>query len=320
MRDAMSDNKFDAEAESERISSWISETVRKTLKRRGAVVGISGGVDSSVVAALCARALGPANVIGLALPEKECSKESVKLAEDLAHRLGIRFEVEDITAALEGTGAYRRRNEAIRHLFPDFRDSDKAKLTIDASIYKRSGLNVFRITVIDEQGNERSQRPSVQDYLQIVAASNMKQRLRMTLLYYHAELRNYAVAGTGNKNEQDQGFFVKYGDGGTDFKPIVHLFKSQVYALAGYLDLPAEIISRPPTTDTYSAEVTQEEFFFKIPFEILDKVWSAHEKGLSDAEIGERCGLELDYIARIRSDLRQKQQTTQYLRLPPLAL
>jgi NAD+ synthase len=103
---------------------------------------------------------------------------------------------------------------------------------------------------------------ALREYLQIVAASNLKQRTRMSTLYYHAEMRNYAVIGTANKNEHDQGFFVKYGDGGVDIQPIAHLFKTQVYQLARYLGVPEEIQQRPPTTDTYSASCTQEEFSF----------------------------------------------------------
>lgn len=118
-------------------------------------------------------------------------------------------------------------------------------------------LNVFHLTIVAPDGDEKIKRLSIKEYFQIVAASNFKQRSRMVMLYYHAELRNFAVIGTGNKNEHEQGFFVKYGDGGVDIQPIAHLYKTQVYQLARYLEVPKEIQERTPTTDTYSATSTQ---------------------------------------------------------------
>jgi len=314
------DDNFDVQQTTGDIISWIQHTLTKQLKKKGAIVGISGGIDSSVVAALCVAAVGNSRVTGIALPERECSAESITLAQELAEQLGIPLLVEDITNGLDGMGAYERRDEAIRKLFPDLAATDKVKLTIDTAIYKRTGLNVFRLTVVDSQGNSRSARPGLEDYLTIVAASNMKQRLRMTMLYYHAELRNYAVVGTGNRNEHDLGFFVKYGDGGADLKPIVHLFKSQVYEIAEYLNLPQNIIERPPTTDTYSAEVTQEEFFFQIPFETLDAIWTAYENGTSIDEISNTLGKDTQYIQGIIRDIHQKHKTTEYLRAQPLKM
>ena len=90
------------------------------------------------------------------------------------------------------------------------------------------------------------------------------------MLYYHAELRDYAVLGTAQRNEHDQGFFVKHGDGASDIRPIGHFYKTQVFQLAEYLDIPEEIRTQTPTTDTYSAGSSQEEFFFRLPFEVMD--------------------------------------------------
>jgi NAD+ synthase len=179
-------------------------------------------------------------------------------------------------------------------------------------------LNVFRLTLVDENGVETSKRLKLDDYLQVVAASNMKQRLRMTMLYYHAELRNYAMVGTGNKNEHDLGFFVKYGDGGSDLMPLGHLYKTQIYRLAEVLQIPPGIVERQPTTDTYPAEVSEEEFFFRLPFATMDAVWHAVEQKISVDEIAKHLDLEKEQVQRVIDDLEQKQRTTAYLRLPPL--
>ena len=158
------------------------------------------------------------------------------------------------------------------------------------------------------------------EFREIVAASNFKQRTRMAMLYYHAELNNYAVAGTANKNEQDMGFFVKYGDGGVDVKPIEHLYKTQVYQLAEFLDVPENIRSRTPTTDTYSAPTTQQDFFFRLPFETMDLLWYAKENQVPAAEAGRVMNLSEEQVMRAYNDFARKRRTTKYLRLQPIGL
>jgi NAD+ synthase len=309
---------FDAQKIADNLAGWIRQQITVVLKKRGAMVGISGGIDSAVVAALCVQALGAQRVIGLALPERDSSPESLILAQNLAARLKIQFLIEDISAGLDGMGAYQRRDEAVKRAFPDYRQGDKFKITLQSNPLQESSLNVFRLIMNDESGNESSRRLKLGDYLQIVAASNMKQRLRMTMLYYHAELRNYAVAGTGNKNEHDLGFFVKHGDGGSDLMPIGHLYKTQIYRLAEVLQIPMEIVQRQPTTDTYPAEVSQEEFFFRLPFATMDAIWHAMEQGIPAEDISKHLDLEKDQVQRVIDDLEQKQRTTDYLRRPPL--
>ncbi|MFZ6018137.1 MAG: NAD(+) synthase, partial [Chloroflexota bacterium] len=243
---------LDARQETERISNWIRTSVLTDLHRRGVVVGISGGIDSSVVASLCVRALGHQKVLGILLPESESSPESKQLALQLAENLGIETLTEDISEALRGAGCYQRRDEAIRRIVPQFGEAWKSKITLPGSLLDEQTLNVFYLTVVSPDGEEIIKRIPTAEFLQIMAASNFKQRTRMAMLYYHAERKNYAVAGTANKNEHDLGFFVKFGDGGVDLSPILHLFKSQVYQLAKYLEIPSEIQQRPPTSDTYS--------------------------------------------------------------------
>jgi len=266
------------------------------------------------VLGLCVKAFGPEKVLGLMLPERESSPDSLTLAQGLADFFGIKTLTEDITPMLEGAGCYQRRDEAIRRLYPEYGAGWKVKITLPGSLLDDETLNVFRVTVISPSGEEQSQRLPVNEFLQIVAASNYKQRARMNMLYYHAELRNFAVMGTANKNEHDLGFFVKYGDGGVDLQPIGHLFKSQVYQLAAFLEIPAEIRQRPPTTDTYSAGSTQEEFFFRLPFEVLDLIWCGMERGIPAAVIAAELGITSGQVERVWEDIIRKQRTTAYLR------
>ncbi|GAB4524188.1 MAG: NAD(+) synthase [Anaerolineales bacterium] len=302
------------------ITDFIRTSVHKTLKRKGAVVGISGGIDSSVVLALCVRALGADHVLGLMLPEGESSPESAELAGKLAAQLGVQTLTEDITPALEGFGCYHRRDEAIRRLFPEFGPNWGAKIVLPGSLLESSTLNVFYLTVTDPHGQEHTTRLPPAEYLQIVAASNFKQRARMAMLYYHAEARNYAVVGTANRNEHGLGFFVKHGDGGVDLQPIGHLFKTQVYQLAELLDIPAEIRTRTPTSDTYPGGSTQEEFFFRLPFATLDAIWEGYDRGEDAAAIAARLGLETEPVERVIADIQRKQRTTAYLRQKTLFL
>jgi len=206
---------IDPAAVTEALVANLRHDVRQTLRRSGAVVGISGGVDSSVVLALCVRAFGPKRVLGVMMPEKDSSRDSLVLARKLAGRFEVETVVEDMTGALIGFGCYDRRDEAIKRVFPEYDPSYKAKITLPGDVLDSDALNVFYLTIITPEGEEKSQRLNLRDYLQIVAASNFKQRSRMAMLYYHAEARNYAVIGTPNKNEHDQGFFVKWGDAAT---------------------------------------------------------------------------------------------------------
>jgi NAD+ synthase len=306
--------RIDSAAVAAELSASLKRDVRQTLRRSGAVVGISGGLDSSVVLALCVRALGPKRVVGVMMPEKDSSDDSLVLARRLADQFGVETVVEELSDALRGFGCYARRDEAIRRVFPEYDSSYQSKITLPGNVLDSDVLNVFYLTIIDPEGEEKAKRLNVRDYLQIVAASNFKQRSRMAMLYYHAELRNYAVAGTPNKNEHDQGFFVKWGDGGYDVAPIRHLYKTQVFQLAEYLEVPVEIRTATPTTDTYSAPSSQEEFFFRMPFEVMDLLWYALEHDVPPSEVARVMSLTEDQVQRAFADLARKERTTQYLR------
>jgi NAD+ synthase len=308
--------RIDAAAVAGELAANLRRDVCQTLRRSGAVVGISGGLDSSVVLALCVQALGAQRVLGVMMPEQDSSDDSLVFARTHAEQLGVESVVEDLTDALTGFGCYTRRDEAIRRVFPEYDSSYQAKISLPGNVLDSDALNVFYLTIVSLDGEEKAKRLNVRDYLQIVAASNFKQRSRMTMLYYHAELRNYAVAGTPNKNEHDQGFFVKWGDGGYDIAPIRHLYKTQVFQLAEYLEIPVEIRTATPTTDTYSAPSSQEEFFFRMPFDIMDLLWYALEHDVPPSEVAQVMNLTQDQVQRAFADLRRKKRTTQYLRTP----
>ncbi len=296
----------------------LKRDVGRTLQRRGAVVGISGGIDSSVVMALSAKAFGPEKVTGIMLPEKDSSDDSLFLAEKLAKKFGVSTKVEEITKALDGFGCYQRRDEAIAKVIVDFDpEVDKAKIEIKQNITENLPA-VFSITVIKPSGEIRSKLLPAKEYLQIVAATNFKQRCRMSMLYYYAESLHYAVIGTPNKHEVEQGFFVKYGDGGADIMPIGHLYKTQVYQLASYLGVPQEIIDRTPTTDTYTAEQTQEDFFYQMPFESMDLIWYGWENNYDAKEVAAVMGKSSTEIENIYKNFERKRKTTEYLRMKPI--
>jgi len=312
---------LDAAREADRIVQSLRQNVRKLLRREGAVVGISGGVDSAVVLALCARAFDPARIVAVMMPDQDSSPQSEQLARELAIQFGIEPVLENVTPALQGFGCYRRRDEAIRRIFPDYdpERGDKAKIVLPQNLLQESSLNVFSVVVVSPDGKERTAMLPRDEFLQIVAASNFKQRTRMATLYYHAEWRNFAVIGTANKNEQGQGFFVKYGDSAADVMPIGHLYKTQVYQLADYLKIPTAIRERTPTSDTYSAPCTQQEFFFRLPFAVMDALSYAQEQHVPPAEVATAMGLTEQQVQHAFDDFDRKQRAANYLRMPPLA-
>ena len=306
----------------ESVCNTIVEDLRKAvshqLNRRGAVVGISGGIDSSTTLALSVKAFGAKNVLGVILPESESSSDSETMAKDLAKKFGVGVVVENITGALEGFGCYSRRDEAISNVIPEFNPAtDKSKIVINQRIDKNIPP-LFSVTVIPPDGKEKTKVLSTKDYLQIVASSNFKQRSRMSMLYYHAERLYYAVIGTPNRHEVEQGFFVNYGVGGADVMPIGNLYKSQVYQFAKHLGVPQEIIDRIPTTDTYSAEQTQEEFFFQLPYKTMDLISYGIENKYSIKEIADAVEKSEKEVNSILTNLERKRNTTEYLRMRPI--
>jgi len=305
--------------ETERIAATLRQQLGESLNRRGLVVGMSGGIDSSVCAALAVRAVGAAHVFGLLMPEQDSDQSSLGLAARWADALGISYAIEEITEILVAVGCYRRRNAAIRRVVPDFQDNWRFKVVLPGGRLDSDRLNVSYLAIeVPSSGEVRQVRLPPAEYREIVAATNFKQRVRTMLEYYHADRLHYAVVGTPNRLEYDQGFFVKGGDGLADVKPIAHLYKTQVYELAEFLGVPAEIRSRAPTTDTYSLPQTQEEFYFSLPTATLDLVLYAHNLGLNPAAVAAELGRTPDQAARALRDVDQKRAATKYLHLPPL--
>jgi NAD+ synthase len=309
---------IDCTAEADRIGAWIVDTLANRLHRRGLVVAISGGIDSSVCAALAVRAVGAKKVFGLLMPERDSSASSTERGLRLAAHLGIAHEVFDISAALEALGCYRQRDDAIRRVFPDYGEGWKNKIAIAGGT--EGGINFFKLVVASPDGEQRTARLPLREYLQIVAATNFKQRVRKTMDYFHADRLNHAVVGTPNRLEYDQGFFVKVGDGAADLKPIAHLYKSQVYAMARGLGLPQEICDAQPTTDTYTLDQGQDEFYFALPYAQMDlALWSLNQ-GVPPDVLARNLGISELQAGRVYDDIAAKRRAARYLHAAALTV
>jgi NAD+ synthase len=308
---------IDCAAACAEIEAGIRELVSRQLHRRGIVLGVSGGVDSSVCAALAARAVGPQRVHGLLMPERDSSPASTARGKLLCQSVGIAHEICDITAPLQALGCYARRNDAIRRVFPQFKDGDRFKIAVAGNLLQSDRLNYFTL-VVETGGKQTSLRMPLDVYLEIVAATNMKQRVRKLVEYAHAERLNYAVLGTPNRLEYDQGFFVRGGDGLADFKPIAHLYKTQVYAIARHLGLPREICEQTPSTDTYSLPQSQEEFYFALPYGEMDLLLYAYVHDVPAEQAGPPMGLSAEQVRRVYHDIAAKRRVAMQLHQPAL--
>ncbi|WP_421088982.1 NAD(+) synthase [Pseudochrobactrum sp. MP213Fo] len=307
---------IDAEAEVAKITSALRSQLRG-LRRRGLVVGISGGIDSSVSAALAVRAVGADKVFGIFMPENDSDPLSLALGQQLAQTFGIQTVIEDIGPALAAMGCYSRRDDFIRSVVPNYGEGWASKLVIN-NASENGGYNISSLVVQSPDGEQQKIRLTPEAYLGIVAATNMKQRTRKQFEYYHADRLNFAVIGTPNRLEYDQGFFVKNGDGAADVKPIAHLYKTQVYQLAEHLGVPADIRRRPPTTDTFSLAQTQEEFYFSLPYHLMDLCLYAMNHGISAEDTAKATSLTATQVQHVWTDITAKRKTTRALHEPPL--
>ena len=310
--------KLDAEKEAARIADFITEMTRKHFRRKGAVVGLSGGIDSALTAELCVKALGKERVLALILPERESNPVSAEYAMKQAEKLCLKTITVDITDSLDSMGVYSNRDSVIRSMFPDFDQRMKFHITLPQDLLDEDRISFHSIVVQDSGGKRESRRISGSDWLQISACQNVKQRVRMVQLYYFADKYNYIVAGTTNKTEVLQGFFVKYGDGGVDIEPLAHLYKTQVFQLSSHLGVVEEIIKRPPSPDTYSLPVSDKEFYFRMDYELLDLLLYAHAEGISTPDIEAATGLKEEQIARAFKDFKGKDRASWHMReMPP---
>jgi NAD+ synthase len=311
--------RLDAERTVEQISERLRETVYKDLRRRGAVIGLSGGVDSSLVAHLCAHAFGAERVLGVLMPEGESAPDTLDLSQVAADAAGVETVLEDITKLLEAAGCYKRRDAAIRSVLPEYAEGWKAKIVLP-SLVGNARYSLFTVVAESPEGERREARLTATAYREVVAATNFKQRVRKMLEYHHADRLDFAVIGTPNRLEYDQGFFVKNGDGSADVKPIAHLYKTQVYQLAEHMGVPAVIRERPPTTDTYALEQSQEEFYFSVPFDKLDLCLYAVNEGLPAEAAAAATGLDAEIVERVFEDIERKRRGAEYLLAPPILL
>jgi len=302
---------FDCQEEIARILETLSHSL-KTFKRKGFIVGVSGGIDSSVTLALCAKVFGPDQVLALQMSERQSAEESLYLGDLAINHCATQKIRQDISPILETVGFYQRYDEIVRTIIPGYGSGWKSKIVF-RNVTQAASLPYFSIVAQPPHGDLVKQRLNVKSYLEIVAATNFKQRIRAMLEYYHADRLNYIVAGTPNRLEHDLGFFVKQGDGAGDVKPIAHLYKSQVYKLAECLGIPKEIRTRPPTTDTYSLAQGQDEFFFSISYEKMDLCLWGKINGYSPEEVAPVVGLTPEAVAGVYQDIDAKIQSARYL-------
>ena len=302
----------------ESLIEFIKEQVKTNFKKNGVVIGLSGGVDSSVIAALCVKALGEKNVHGVIMPEKESNPDSVKLAEIHAKKLGINTEIIDITNTLVSFDVYEIKNEIIKKYFSSYNEKTQYRIVVPQDLIERDGVGFPYLEIKNENENIEKIKLSYDDYLTITAATTMKHRTRMVNLYYHAEKSNSLVMGTTNKTEFVQGYYVKYGDGGVDVEPLIDLFKTQIFQLAKFLHVPDEIIQRKPSPDTWSLEVSDEEFFYRIPFLMFDTFWYFQENNKDIQKVLSHFNLDPKQAERIFKDQKRKWNSTKNLRsFPP---
>ena len=307
---------IDPARETDRIASAIRDTVLERLKRKGAVIGVSGGIDSAVVAFLCARALGSERIQILFTPEADSSPDSLRLGRAVAEVLGVASVLEDIAPILRAAGCYERRDRSIRKAAPEYQEGYKCKIVLP-NLLDADRYAIFSAVIEAPDGARRQVRLNREAYLGIVAATNFKQRTRKMVEYYYADRLQYAVAGTPNRLEYDQGFFVKNGDGAADFKPIAHLYKSQVFQLAAYLGVPDEIQRRAPTTDTYPLEQSQAEFYFSLPLDKMDLCLYGKDNGIAPEDLSAAVGLEPVQIERVYRMIEGKRRMAAYLHAAP---
>ena len=309
--------RLDPAREVDRLGRWLRQILARDLRRRGLVVGISGGVDSAVTAAIAARALSADRVFGVLMPDRHSDTSTLPLSREVAQQLGVASEHQDITQILEAVEFYTRYDVAVRLVVPEYGPGWQSKI-VAGEVLSRTGFNYFDLVTQSPSGETRQVRLPLRAYLEIVAATNFKQRVRKMLEYYHADRLNYAVAGTPNRLEYDQGFYVKNGDGAADVKPIAHLYKTQVYQLAAYLDIPLAIRQRPSTTDTYSLAQGQDEFFFGLPYQQMDLCLYGRDHGIGAESVARSTGLTAEGVGRVWADIEAKRASTRYLQLPPL--
>ncbi|HDL03217.1 MAG TPA: NAD(+) synthase [candidate division Zixibacteria bacterium] len=308
------------EYETDLVRDFLSAQVKGVPKRDGIIVGVSGGVDSAVVASLAVRAVGKENVLGLILPEKESNPISAEYAVKVINSLGIEHIKVELTESVASFDAYKNRDKVIKEIFPDYTPEYKFNIYLPQNLLDVDRYNFYTLRVDDGKGNIREKRLTKKQLLAITAAANVKIRSRMIALYYWGEQENYLVAGTTNKTEFILGDYCKFGDGGTDVECISHLYKTNIYELAEYLEIPREIQERTPSPDTFSLPVSDTDFYFCLPFNILDPLLYAWQYNISAAETASALDLGEDQVKRAFRDFQSKHASTEHIRVLPASI
>ena len=297
------------------IENFIKEEIFKKLQKRGAVVGISGGIDSAITTAICAKSMGSKQVLGLIMPEKESDPTSQILAKKVAEQFQIETEIIDITSILESFGVYNIKEKIVKEKFSNFNNKCKYRITVPSKMSNSAGIPFLE--VLDEYNKKYQLKISSSEFLTLTASTSIKHRVRMTLLYFYAEKNNFCVVGTTNKSEFLQGYFVKYGDGGTDVEPLTNLYKSQIYQIGEFLKMPDEILKKDASADVWSFNTNDEEFFYSVPYNIVDLILYARENNMTKLEIQKISNLSLEQIKSLLQFQNQKQIKSQHMREMP---
>lgn len=249
---------------------WLRDQVHG-LRKQGALVQLSGGIDSTVVVHLCARALGSEAVTALYLPDMATGPQTKAFVDAAVVSAGVRLVERSIAAAIEAQQPADEITDMLRRYVPDY-DPKRDAYAVCASpkVARRLGALVYEVAIGPRHGvPERMVRLSVEDLRALIAYQNRKQRTRMLFAYAEAEAGNLAVVGASNGDELGTGFVVKYGDDAVDLLGIGDLTKPEVYDLARQLGVPQEIIARPPTTDTYALQQSQEYYYYALAAEVM---------------------------------------------------
>ena len=297
------------------IENFVKDEISKKFQKQGAVIGISGGIDSAVMAAICAKSIGSKQILGLIMPEKESDPTSQILAKRLAEKFQIETKIIDITSILESFEVYKIKEQIVKEKFPDFNGNCKYRIVVPPKF--SSSIGIPFLEILDNENKKHQFKISLSEFLTLTAASSIKHRVRMTMLYYYAEKNNFCVMGTTNKSEFLQGYFVKYGDGGTDIEPLTNLYKSQIYQIGQFLEIPNEILDNEPSPDIWSFSTSDEEFFYSVPYHIVDLILYARENNMSNSEIQKISNLSLEQIENLIRFQNQKQVKSQHMREIP---
>ncbi len=298
------------------LRSFIKDQI-VGFKKKGAVLGVSGGIDSAVALTLCVQELGKENVYGILLPEKESAPSSKVLGAEICESLGVEYEEVPISPILKSLNIYKKKDDLIKRVCPEYNPRIHKTSLVLPDFLEQGLLNVPYIRLMKGDETVGKYRLKANDYLELIGLQGVKQRSRMMVQYMYAEQMNYVVCGTTNKTELVLGQFVKYGDGGVDLEPLADCYKTQIYALGRHLKVNEEIMKRPPSADTWSHYTTDQEFYWRMPINIMDQLLYSFEHKLPCSVIEKNTGLPRDKIEKTRRHLGRIKSTTEYIRSTP---